>query len=247
MKTISSPENQLFKDLKASLEPKGIKKHGLYIISGQKFVAESLQAPTVEAAYLVASPEMPLPKNAGKSELIIFTKELFSELDLFGTKSPLLVVRVPQLRTWTEGEKPDGLEILCALGEPSNLGACLRSAAAFGASKVVLLKECATPFHPKALRAAAGMTHLTPLFTGPSIRDLKGQAVVALDMNGESLASFRWPKSARLLLGQEGPGLPADAVFNRVSIPMKEGVESLNATVAASCALFAYRMQHAFK
>lgn len=244
MKTISSPDNQLFKDFRLSLEPKGIKKHGLYVISGAKFVAESLQAKGVEAAYLVATQDMPLPKNAGSAELLIFTKELFAELDLFGTKSPLLVARVPKLREWNESDKPEGLEVLCALGEPSNLGACLRSAAAFGASKVVLLKESATPFHPKALRAAAGTTTLVPLFSGPSIQDLGGKFTFALDMEGESLAKFKWPKDARLLLGQEGPGLPKGANFKRISIPMSGNVESLNATVAASCALFTYRLQN---
>ena len=58
------------------------------------------------------------------------------------------------------------------------------------------------------------------------------------------MPGFQWPKDVRLLVGEEGPGLPPFSFGKRLAIPMTESVESLNAVAAASMALYAYRVQH---
>ena len=58
------------------------------------------------------------------------------------------------------------------------------------------------------------------------------------------MPGFQWPKDVRLLVGEEGPGLPPFSFGKRIAIPMTESVESLNAVAAASMALYAYRVQH---
>ncbi len=238
MKHISSADNGLFKELKSALEPKGIKKLGRFIVSGRKVVEEILAQGKLEVDFILAQEEMQLPSS--KERFIVLTKPLFQELDIFGTKSPLLALKTPKLSVWNQQDKAVGLEVLCALGEPSNLGALLRSAAAFGASKVVLLKESATPFHPKSVRSASGQLMKVPIATGPSIKDLNGDGVFALDMRGEELSKFKWPKNARLLLGEEGPGVPELNGLKKLKIPMSNDVESLNASIAASIALYSY-------
>ena len=60
------------------------------------------------------------------------------------------------------------------------------------------------------------------------------------------MPGFQWPKDVRLLVGEEGPGLPPFSFGKRLAIPMTESVESLNAVAAASMALYAYRVQHPF-
>ena len=64
--------------------------------------------------------------------------------------------------------------------------------------------------------------------------------ILALDMHGKNLGTFTWPRNARLLIGEEGQGVPASKAFEFLSIPMAREVESLNATVAASIALYSY-------
>ena len=180
--------------------------------------------------------------------MIALARTIFEELDVSGTHYPLLLARTPDIGEADLSKAPEGLEVLCALGDPSNVGALLRSAAAFGASKVILLRECASPFHPKAVRAASASTLLTALERGPSIKDLPGVAingaVLALDMNGRDLGKFEWPRNARLLIGEEGQGVPSSKSFEFLSIPMAKDVESLNATVAASVALYSYYNRH---
>ena len=52
---------------------------------------------------------------------------------------------------------------------------------------------------------------------------------------------FAWPNNARLLLGEEGLGVPDNIKHSQfIKIPMASGVESLNATIAASIALHSH-------
>ena len=173
-----------------------------------------------------------LPKVELKSSL-------FQQLDIFGTHFPLLVADTPAIDACKLSDAPMGLEILCGLSDPSNLGALLRSAEAFGASQVILLKEAAHPFHPKAVRASSGSCLRVPLTAGPSIKEIHGAGpILALDKTGESIAEFNWPKDCRLLIGEEGLGIPDDLIsVQRISIPMQGQVESLNAVAATSVAL----------
>ncbi len=261
-KRISSRDNARFKELRTYLEPRGIRKSGFCILSGRKLTIEVSSDALVCA--IIATPDMSIDhllvatnQAHNQHELLQLDRELFDELDQYGTKSPLLVLKTPTLPHWKSDVAPVGLELLCALGEPSNLGALLRTAAGLNVSKVILLKECASPFHPKALRSAAGATFKIPLESGPSIHDLctensgqrndrvsEQEPIYALDMGGENLADFSWPENVRLLLGEEGPGIPKAGPFHRITIATSGNIESLNATIAASLAIFHYRLRH---
>lgn len=277
-KSLTSSHNPLFRDFRECLTSKGIRKHGLFLVSGERAVQETLERfPTLVRNLLFCStrhqdagPDAGLNPQSlrdlfsglakirsattaeTKFSVIALAPELFDQLDTAGTRYPLLALRAPEIPEAQLQQVPQGLEILCALGDPSNVGALLRSAAAFGASKVILLRESASPFHPKAVRAASATTLLTELQRGPSIQEIARLAsvqptalsVAALDMNGTPLHSFQWPKNIRLLLGEEGQGVPPSRGFQVVSIPMARNVESLNATVASSLALYSYRLMH---
>lgn len=277
-KQITSSHNPLFRGLRESLSGKGIRKHGQFLVFGERAVRETLERfPRLARNLLLCStrhqgsgsdsdlhPETFSSIASGVAKVrevtsaldhpfsvISLTPELFDELDAAGTRTPILVVRTPEIPESDLSHAPRGIEILCALGDPSNVGALLRSAAAFGATRVILLQESASPFHPKAVRAASASTLGVELQRGPSIQSLPklinqfGSAfgIVALDMHGERLDQFRWPKDVRLLIGEEGQGIPASTKFQTVAIPMAENVESLNATVASSLALYSYRLR----
>lgn len=263
---ITSPDNAVFKLLRDTLSSKGIKKHGLFLVFGERVVRETLENQPGLVRNIITGPDYGIEllsserkllneaqKAAPQATHLILAKPLFSELDLFGTKSMMLALEAPELPVVNLLAPPQGLELVCALGDPSNLGALLRSAAAFSASRVILLRESASPFHPKAVRAAsaATATMLTRLARGPAMADIAGP-MIALNMDGAPIANFAWPQNVRILLGEEGQGVPKDSEpqgssFRLVSIPMASGVESLNATVAASIALFSYRSQHVLK
>lgn len=241
---IESPQNPQFKRWRSLLDSRGMKKQGQFLLSGRKTVPEALRRyPERFHALLFHSDEqlagLQLPPGLGCCRL---ARSLFAELDIIGTEAPLLVGNLPEFPAADLGAPPQGLELICALGNPDNLGALLRSAAAFGVSRVILLEEAAHPFHPRALRAGANAQFELELAQGPSWAALAGAAgpMLALDARGEALSEFSWPADVRLVLGEEGQGLPATLGVRRLSIPTTGAVESLNATVAASLALFSY-------
>ena len=274
-KSIASQDNPVFRSLLECLTTKGVKKHGLFIVSGDKVVGDIVGRHSPRIRNIIVCTELhldvtgrePFPKTAALEDLISASREklgssprpmvialskaLFEQLDQFGTHEPVLSVSAWDFDQVDLNQEPKGLEILCALSDPSNLGALIRSAAAFKANKIILLQESASPFHAKAVRAASAATFEIKFERGPSISQLSASAeanerfAFALDMNGIPLTTFKWPENARLLLGEEGRGVPDSArIMQKVAIPIAAGVESLNATVAASIALYSYRSQY---
>ncbi len=237
-KLITSPQNPIFSELKKLLTSKGIHKQNKFLIWGEKFIAEVLQASPEMADALILGPG----HTSMAPSCVELSNELFNELDIFGTHSPILVCRVPVLPPMKDRE-PRGLELLVAVSEPANLGTIIRSAISFGVRNMILLKESASPFHPRAVRAAAGNTLKMQYEIGPSILRLAPDLVsqtLALDMTGENLVSFKWPKNSFLLVGEEGRGLPKELKLKKIQIPIEANVESLNAATAISIAMYAH-------
>lgn len=138
------------------------------------------------------------------------------------------------------------LLIVDAIRDPGNLGTLLRSAAAAGADHVVIGPETVDPYHPRTVRSAMG-AHVRVSFSHRSWDDmaafLRMYAVVALaDAQGETVYdTVAWSQASAVIIGSEasGPSSEArDCANVRTSIPLRGGVESLNAGVAGSLLLF---------
>lgn len=238
----TNPSLKLYRDL---LTGKGIRKHGQAILSGARPIAEILERFPERAVAWITDTAGPPPPTERPLEWLRLAPALFRELDTAGTHAPMLAVGVPEFPEWADDpEGPPGCTLFIPFQDPENVGAVIRSAAAFGASRVVLLKEAAHPFHPKAARAAGTALFLVPLFQGPSIRDLAAPSfpLFALDTEGPELGSAPFPERFGLVVGVEGPGLPpALREGPKRRIPIAPGVESLNAAVATAVALYEWR------
>jgi RNA methyltransferase, TrmH family len=239
---ITSSANPIYKQWKTLLSSKGLKKEGLFILSGRKLILEFIKDPVCPMVAEIIAPGGKSVTSAQKKYEL--SKELFEELDELGTHFNLLILEQPQFKIWNAESDVKGLEILCPIGDPSNLGAFIRSGLAFGSQRIILLKESAHPFLPKVIKASAGAVLYAPLYSGPSIENLNPKGLVALSGRGQSILNFKWPKNCRLLVGEEGPGLGDLDCETKIKIPTSN-VESLNAVVATSIALFHFRLQHA--
>lgn len=238
---ITSTKNDHFKRWQSLTESRGIKKHQQCLVSGSKLVSEiTTHHPDLIDDILLKDNHKPLVLPPARTYKL--TTELFKEIDVLGTGQPILVLKATPLKRHSLEDPPQGLEVLCPLGDPQNVGAIIRSCEAFGVSRVILLESAAHPFLPKALRAAAGSTFRVPLALSENMECVKGP-LIGLDRQGESIKNFNWPKNARLYVGEEGQGLPEDLTFDyTLSIPMEGQVESLNAAMALSVALFHRRL-----
>lgn len=248
---ISSKTNDHFRRWMDLSSARGIKKHQEFILMGEKLIEEFLENPNYRIKSEIVhedlkSVTLTAPTLKGQRIPIFkLPKALFNEVDVVGTHYNLLVLEPKEITPLKDGAKPEGLEVISPLGDPSNLGALSRSALAFGASKMILTEESCTPYHPKAIKASAGALLKLPLFKIGKFADFvsSNDQIYALDMKGESVANFKWPKNVRLALGEEGPGFSGIKGLQRLSVAT-QSVESLNATVAGSIALYSYSCQH---
>jgi 16S rRNA (guanine527-N7)-methyltransferase len=244
VREVTSAANPTFKHAKELLHGRGIRKHGQALIAGARIVAEVIERhPDRVLAWLTGPDGTPPPVES--LTWYRLAEPLFRDLDVSGTHSPLLMVTVPELPAWTPATPLEpGCTLFVPFQDPENVGAVIRSAAAFGAARVVLLRESAHPFHPRAARAAGTALFSVPISQGPPLADLDPQSVplVALDADGDDLDAAPWPEAFGLVVGLEGPGLTERLRHGpRRRIPIAPEVESLNAATAAAVALYAWR------
>jgi 23S rRNA (guanosine2251-2'-O)-methyltransferase len=140
------------------------------------------------------------------------------------------------------------LVALDGVTDPRNLGAVIRSAAAFGAHGVLLPQRRSAGLTAVAWRTSAGAAAKIPVAKAANLtrtlRDLKseGLMVVGLDADSDITSDDLDLATGPLVVvvGSEGRGLSRlvrDTCDQTVSIPMSSGVESLNASVAAGIVL----------
>jgi TrmH family RNA methyltransferase len=125
-----------------------------------------------------------------------------------------------------------------------NLGACVRVAAAADAAGVLTVAGH-DPWHPDAVRGAAGLHFALPVARVQALAPGGDRPLVAVDPEGDVLRVADLPARAILAFGSERHGL-SDALLARadarVRIPMREGVSSLNLATSVSAVLFAWRL-----
>ena len=129
--------------------------------------------------------------------------------------------------------------------DPANIGAILRSAAAFGIGRVVLDRACADPWSPRALRAGAGghfaLTIAETHDLAAEIEAFKGTVACTVPRGGMALADAPLDRGTAWIFGAEGSGLSEETIRRadvRVTIPMAPGTESLNVAAAAAICLY---------
>jgi RNA methyltransferase, TrmH family len=127
-----------------------------------------------------------------------------------------------------------------------NLGACVRVAAAADVAGV-LSTGSHDPWHPDALRGAAGLHFAIPVARLGDLGELYAseRPLLAVDPEGEPLNPAELDPRAVLAFGTERHGLSRELLGRadaRVSIPMQAGVSSLNLATSVAAVLFAWRL-----
>ncbi|MDB5482871.1 MAG: methyltransferase [Caulobacteraceae bacterium] len=136
--------------------------------------------------------------------------------------------------------------VLFGIANHDNIGGVFRNAAAFGAAGVLLDSTCCDPLYRKAIRVSVGAALSLPfawLGAGEDAIVLlrsQGYAPLALSPSGRTpLKSLARPRKPAVLLGAEGPGLPADilARAETIAIPMAGAFDSLNVATTSGIVL----------
>lgn len=227
---------------------------GRYVVEGIKLFQE---APEEEMDEIYISEHFLQMASAsacaGKLERLGYetvSEEVFRKMsDTSSPQGVLCVMRRKEYRLedMLAGENPF-LLILEELQDPGNLGTILRTAEGAGVDGVILSRESADIYNPKTIRSTMGSIYRVPFYYADSLEEaskvLKGAGIrlYAAYLQGSiwyDEADYR--AGSAFLIGNEGNGLrPETAALadQRIRIPMKGKVESLNAAMAAGILMY---------
>ncbi|NND68219.1 MAG: RNA methyltransferase [Halioglobus sp.] len=138
---------------------------------------------------------------------------------------------------------------LDGISNPQNLGMIIRAAAAGAIDGILIPAKGSAALGPLVIKASAGTVYRAPIVTCDTLPDaltrLADQGFTTCAMAGDAnttLFDFSEPERVLYVLGNESDGISAAtrrAVAQSLSIPMNNGVESLNVAVTASLVAFA--------
>jgi TrmH family RNA methyltransferase len=265
IRELTSSANSLVKLFRRAL-PKGVTREGWLAVEGPHLVEEALEAASTATIHSVLVSESAMVKFTGllkrlspETEIAQVADKLFRQVA--DTQSPQGIAALVELARANLGDILQRRDVLvvvaCGLQDPGNLGTILRSAEAFGASALVTLEDTVSPFNPKAVRASAGAIFRIPVVPKIKAENLVERlrasrvSIVAAERSSHTTiehADLRGPVA--LLIGQEAAGLPGEIIRHadwRLSIPIREGTDSVNAATAASILLYESARQRGFR
>ena len=230
------------------------------IVSGRNAVLEALRA-SVPATELIVARSIDVDDRVAESLQLALHHQLpirevhRAEIEGISANSQgiILAIKPYQYSSFQEiterANHPILIVALDGVTDPRNLGAIVRSAAAFGAAGVVMTERRAAAMTASAWKSSAGAAARLPVAQvtnmARTIEDAKKIGCFVIGLDGESDQSLSGMKVAKenvmIVVGSEGKGLSrlvrekCDLV---VSIPMRATTESLNASVDTSIAVF---------
>ncbi|MBI3632042.1 MAG: 23S rRNA (guanosine(2251)-2'-O)-methyltransferase RlmB [Candidatus Vogelbacteria bacterium] len=146
------------------------------------------------------------------------------------------------------------LVLLDEIQDPHNVGAIIRSAAAFGVSGILIPEHNQAPVTGTVVKVSAGMAFRVPLISvgnvNSTLRDLKdlGFWIYGLEMNVEhNIVTEKFDAPSVFVMGNEAEGIrqkTRELCDIMLSIPMNPKCESLNVAASAAVTLYAWSLQH---
>lgn len=252
---LTSAKNPVLQTIRRAAAAGRPTEAGLIVAEGPHLVAEALRGEWgIEQIFVTADGReryADLLRGAECEVVQVSTRAFASTATTETTQEVLALLRA---RDWTWDDMVRGpalVVILDGIQDPGNAGAIVRSAEAFGATGIVFLAGCARVSNQKLLRATAGSIFRLPFVEGLEKSELierirKGKlklyALTASSARRLSEADLR--ARCALVVGSEGAGVSPGILSNAqaISIPTAN-VESLNAAVACSIALYSARQQ----
>ncbi len=219
------------------------REEGRVVLEGPHLVAEALQAGLAPLAVVVSESGLKredVQKLLGRREPVVLADKVFKAIADAETPQGIAAeIAMPAI-------EPKGhCVFLEGVQDPSNVGAIVRTAAAFGAGEVVLDRGCADAWSPKTLRAGMGghfklaIRQVPDL--GKALEGFDGTILCTVLSGGIALPEAELKSRLGWIFGSEGGGISetvARRAAVRVRIPMAPGNESINVAAAAAICLY---------
>ena len=246
---ITSTGNEKVKNVVKLMRHKERKKQGVFLVEGVRMFSEIPKEKHVESFATV--------------DFFDRHKELFDGLDyeivsdnvmeaISDTKTPQGVVSVVRQFEYSIGdvcgtEESPLLIALENIQDPGNLGTIIRTSEGAGVTGVLMSEDTVDIYNSKVVRATMGSIFRVPFVYVDDLCTLiknmgkKGFCTYSAHLHGTSFYDFDYRKPTIFVMGNEGRGLSdelAAASLNKISIPMKGKVESLNVATASTVLMY---------
>ncbi|MBZ0308732.1 MAG: RNA methyltransferase [Anaerolineae bacterium] len=242
---ITSPQNSKLKLVKALLtQSKARHREKQMVLEGTRLIQDVIQQ-GIQPDFVLHKPGVEISlENAFPVE-----PHLLDELS--DTQSPQGILGVFPLPELPIPESATFLVALDGVRDPGNLGTIIRTAAAAGVTGLLLLPGTVDAFNPKTVRAGMGNHYRIPIqsLNWHKFEQLYSQDWFIWQAKAEGGTIYHqadWQSKTLLIMGGEAHGLSETAseyAKNIVSIPMANGVESLNSAVATAILVFEIQRQ----
>lgn len=234
---IESLNNQTIAKARKLLQKKYRYEYRQYLIEGVKLVAEAVKFhQNINCVFSTEERKIDSYQTVTVSEKVI---DSLSET--VNNQGVVAVVDMPEnLLT-----APDGnCLILENLQDAGNMGTILRTAAACGYNQVYLV-NCVDPYSPKVLRSAMSAHFILKIYQGDLDKIMQCLSnrcqILCADMDGENVFKTSVAHPHALIIGNEGNGISEKALSycnKKISLPMENNLESLNAAVCAGILMY---------
>lgn len=239
--SLKNPKIQFWRSLH---EKKARDESHCFLVEGTRSVQDALHSGFQMEALLISEEyTLPIPAENTVPEYLVPAHVLASVCD---TKTPQGICAV--MRQKLQPVTGPHLVALDSLQDPGNVGTILRTADAAGLDGILLSRNCPDLYSPKVLRATMGsIFHLpaeTPSHLPDRLRALRaeGYMLLSTELGGEPFFSFS-PGNSKwcLIIGNEGNGVSGEVrslATHHLTLPMRGGAESLNASIAAGIMMY---------
>ena len=241
---ITSAQNQTIKKIaKWSTNNKARKADQVIVLDGEHLCQEW----SGEFEYLIFTDQYSGQKDFPTRQSIEVPAGLMTKMA--PTKSPsgvLGIIKKPR----AEDLRPNFVLLLESVQDPGNIGTIIRTAAASGVDTIFLNSACADVWSPKVLRAGMGGHFKLNLVEDIDLTTIKAHfdgPLFGTFMEGENLFQTALPEKCGFIMGNEGAGVSDKLKAlcdQKINIPMKNEVESLNVAMAAGLCMYEYFRQN---
>jgi TrmH family RNA methyltransferase len=241
MNTITSITNEKVKAVRKLKDKKFRQKEGLFVVEGINILRDIPSSVDIDCFFVEEGifSEVEGLISAKNAPVYVVSQEVFKSISETVSPSGLVaVVKTPDAKLCG-----GNLLVLDRVSDSGNLGTIIRTAAATSFLDILLI-NCADAYSGKVVRATMGgifNVNILEVSEDEAVEAIKGRDSYALDMGGNSITSFKPATPVAIILGSEAHGVSErllKAANNIASIPMQNGMESLNVAVAGAIAMY---------
>ena len=267
MKSISSRQNpavRLFREAAGEPDRRGAQLllDGAHLVRDAHTAGLSFEIAAVAASRMAdPSEERSLAETLQRDgvQVVVASDPVFASMSPVRTPSGIVAIaRRTATRASAICARANAfILVIVDVQDPGNLGSLLRVAEAGGVTGALVCSSggtaAANPFSWKALRGSMGSALRLPIDASleasealDAITAAGGRTIAAVPRDGRDPDGVTWTGRVGLVLGGEGHGVPSELVDRcdqHTTIPMAEGVESLNVAASGAILIYAARRQ----